>query len=178
MKKLNNGFSLIELMLILGIVILISSSIFFYYNKVKSNNEVVQESTILANISAGIKQVYGGKTNYTGLNNLVLINSGVANEKSVTNYVTGTMQNMWHGPIIISTASLLGLTNNFYNIQYNNVPSEACVKFILGSERLFSRIDVNLLVLKAYGTEGMPLDVGATALACSAGINTINFIGV
>ena len=74
MKNLNkkSGFTLVEILLVVGFVALAGIGIYTVYSKVQTSNMALQEGKNLDTLRAGIKNLYAGRQRHTGLNNTVV----------------------------------------------------------------------------------------------------------
>ncbi|MBN3146279.1 prepilin-type N-terminal cleavage/methylation domain-containing protein [Pectobacterium brasiliense] len=76
-RKYRKGFSLLELLLVLGIVAGLVVSAFIVYPKVQAAQRVEMESKNIAAIQAGVKALYASAPDYSGLNNTVALNASI-----------------------------------------------------------------------------------------------------
>ncbi|WP_077269449.1 prepilin-type N-terminal cleavage/methylation domain-containing protein [Klebsiella pneumoniae] len=67
MDKNKQGFSLLELLLVLGIIAALVVSAFIVYPKVRDARYVDIEAKHIGQIYASVKNVYTGQPNYSGL---------------------------------------------------------------------------------------------------------------
>ena len=71
-NKQSKGFTLVEILLVVGFIALAGVGIYATYNKVQVSNQANVESRNIDTIRAGIKGLYGSKNAYTGLTNTVV----------------------------------------------------------------------------------------------------------
>ena len=71
-NKQSKGFTLVEILLVVGFIALAGVGIYATYNKVQVSNQANVESRNIDTIRAGIKGLYGSKSAYTGLTNTVI----------------------------------------------------------------------------------------------------------
>jgi type II secretory pathway pseudopilin PulG len=168
MKKVSRsnrkGFSMVELLLVFAVILGAAVMVFVAYPKLKANQAATTENTNLSTLQAGIKNIFQGKPNYTGLVPTVLINAQVVPNTMVngTNIV-----NSWGATVAIAPATLGGLANNAYSITYPSVPQDVCVKLASSSGLNFDTVTIGTTAVKTFGS--MDVDVVATTTACAAG---------
>ncbi len=68
-KTLNRtkGFSLLEMLLVFGIISALIVGVFMIYPKISAGQKIDNDIKILGTLNAGIKNLYAGSANYTGL---------------------------------------------------------------------------------------------------------------
>lgn len=119
MLKLNKrGFSLLELLLVMGIIAALIIGAFMIYPKVKASQNVSNESKNLSSLVAGIKSLYKGKADYEGLNNDVVLNSKIVPDNMISD---GRIVNVWGGDVTIDTFK------TFFRINYKNMQTRECM---------------------------------------------------
>lgn len=67
LKKYKNGFSLIETLLVLGVLAVILIAAFVIYPKVRDNTRASNEATNIRMIQTNVRNTYLNKGNYSGL---------------------------------------------------------------------------------------------------------------
>ena len=75
--KKKNGFSLIELLLVLGIIAALAITAFMIYPKVSASNNAQTEATNINTIKASVTSLYSSSPDYTGLDTEVGIKSKI-----------------------------------------------------------------------------------------------------
>ena len=76
-RKSKKGFSLLELLLVMGIIAALIVAAFIVYPKVQASQRSQAESNNIATIQAGVKSLYSSTSNYTGLTTSVAIQSKI-----------------------------------------------------------------------------------------------------
>lgn len=169
-KAKHAGFSLIELLLVLGVLAILLIAAFVVYPQVRDRNQINQELTNLTAIKANVSSLYASRRNYESLN------TGIANQARVFpssinggDYRDGAgLTPSWGGSIGIGPypVAIGGYgANGTYMISYTDVPQSVCLGFLSGAAPNFLRMSVNgkrVLDLP----EGERFDVGAAAEAC------------
>lgn len=149
------GFSLIELLLVLGIVSGILVLAFVAYPKVQATSRAKAEAEHLTFISGGIKNLYATAKNFgtAGANlNQVLLNAKIIPDDL---QVSGaTINNTWGGNVVVAVDS----TPLRYTITYTNVPTAECSK-------IGTTVAANYLKLTINGATIFDRTAGSTGAA-------------
>lgn len=177
--KSKKGFTLVEILLVVGFIALASLGIYLVYAKVNFSNLALEESRNINLIKAGIKNLYGGSQGYTSLSNTVLNDARVTPESMRTVPYTSpdsTITNLFGGAVLVTPTILGGAgLNNGFRISYPRIPGAVCAKLVTMMDKNIDQITVNSIVVKAYGTGN--LNVVQLATAC-AGDTTGNGVDI
>lgn len=139
------GFSLLELLLVLGIIAALIVGAFIIYPKVQTSVQTNRELKNLAAIKANIDSLYTGKSDYTGLNTVSLAQANVfpddMTSKGNSSISSGGRliylpKNVWGGDVTVSMYN----TVNYYQITYMNVPIESCIKLAQAALQMFQSV--------------------------------------
>lgn len=152
---LARGFSLIELLLVLGVIAILLVAAFVIYPQVQVSRQINQEKSNLSMLQNGIRATMAP----TGGNYAVLgaqtqtVGNRFANQARVVpssmnggNYSGTTITNGWGGDVVIhaTVGSFEGYgPGRSFGIQYNGVPQDACVDFVMRTLGGFSAAWVN-----------------------------------
>ena len=82
-KRKKKGFSLLELLLVFGIIAALIVGVFMIYPKISSGQKIDSDIKILGTLNAGIKNLYAGQADYTGLSVDAIIKSKIVPEDIV-----------------------------------------------------------------------------------------------
>lgn len=172
--KRNNkkGFTLVEILLVVGFIALAGIGIYTVYAKVQMSNAALSEGKNLDTIRAGVKNLYGGSQNYTGLNNTVLNDSRITPDSMrPIPYAAGvgTITNSFGGTVVVVPVALAGGTDNGFSATFNNVPGAVCARLVTGAGTGWDQIRVGATSVKAFGTGQITVAALATACAADAG---------
>lgn len=170
MIKVNfyKGFSLLELLLVLGIVSALIVAAFIVYPKVQSSQRAEQEAKNISAIIAGVESLYAGKADYTGISEVVLINAKLIPANMLIGSGSMTqVYNSFKGIVAVVNASPKG-----WGIVYDNVPSAECSKISASLSSRISELYINNTLVKArYPTANTTKDfnLAETIKACNDG---------
>lgn len=172
-KVAYRGFSLVELILIMGAIALIAIAIFIIFNSVQTRTQVEFEGRRLTGIVSGVHSWFAGHFVYRGLT------TGVANQARVfpANMNGGDFTpsapivNLWGGAVTLAPE---GSPATRFVIRYENVPTSACVGWLPASAPLFAQVRVGPsgTIVHDVTPTGTPatsqLDVEAAVQACAS----------
>ncbi|WP_437891310.1 type 4 pilus major pilin [Phytobacter sp. V91] len=175
-RKNRKGFSLLELLLVLGIVAALVIGAFIVYPKVQASQRAEAESKNIATIQAGVKALYTSASSYSGLTNTVATNAKIFPD----NMLIGTgsaasVVNVFKGKVTLATSTEgpSGVANSAFTITYASVPAAECTKIIAAAAGNFYVAKVGRKTVKA--ADGS-LDVAATTTACNSGGNNNSLV--
>lgn len=169
-KKVARGFTLVEVLLVVGFIALASIGVYVVYNKVQTGNAANTESRNIDTVRAGIKNIYGGSTNYNGLTETIALNARIVPDTMrSTASQGGTIQNSFGGTVTIASATFgSGVADNAFAITYNNVPLDVCAKLTTSAGVGFNKVTVNGTTVKDTSTStGNTINVATVASSCN-----------
>lgn len=182
-KKRKQGYSLLETMIGLAVLSIILVAALYMYPKLKSSSNINNEMVNMNTIVTGINSIYNGNSNYSGLNNKVLIQAKIV-PTSITADQTGKLINSWRGDIIIKSEASSG-NGTLINITYTDVPRDQCIKFVTAVEKMFNVIRTDTLFSENKGTTtniikdtytNQAFSINTSADACGKDLNKITFL--
>ena len=135
MKNRNQqGFTLIEILLVLAIIAALGVAAFIIYPRVQAGRQATNNTSILNSAAAQINSVFPS-ARYGNLTDIVACNADVFpdNFKIAPACAAGNLINEWQGVVAVHGADVTGATNatvnaRYYTITYPNVPSKVCTK--------------------------------------------------
>lgn len=173
----SKGFSLIELLLVIGFIAGALVLAFVTYPKVQSTNRANVESQHLTIISGGIKNLYSTARDFSTLTNQVLINSRVVpDDMSALAAAPWTINNVWSGTVEVLPSAGSPLR---YQITYTAVPAAECVKLATGVSTNFLQLSIGgTVVFDRIATGGtVNIDPAALTASCNNPTNVMLFVG-
>lgn len=140
--KNNKGFSLIEMLLVLGVLAVLLVAAFVVYPRVRDASRANNEVANLTAIKASINNLYATKGgNYSGLT------TGVANQARAFpasmnsgTYTGEAITSSWGGEVKITPAA--GANSRTFDIEYAAVPEGVCLGLVSGAAGNFKQITV------------------------------------
>lgn len=168
-KKLARGFTLVEILLVVGFIALASIGIYTIYTKVTVTNQANTEGRNLDTIRAGVKNLFGGQSTYTGLTASVAVQARVVPDSMTTSGAT-TITNSFGGTVTIAPANLGAGTNNGFTITYPAVPGAVCSKLATTGGAGFDAVSIGGdASVKVFGTNTMSITQVAQDCALDTG---------
>lgn len=170
LQKKNKGFTLIEILLVVGFIALASAGIYTIYSKVQVSNKANAESRNLDLIRAGVKSLFASKTNFTGLDNTV-VNAGRITPENMKTSAATEIINSFGGPVTVAPIGLNGGTNNGFRITYDQVPGDICIKLASAAGAQFDVVTIGTNTpVKAFGVN--EINVVNVTTQCNADTGT------
>ena len=142
MKDNQSGFSLLELLLVVGVGALLLLAGISTYRLVTSGNSVNDATRLLTTIKTETQRIYQGQAQYTGLNNALLNNAGAFPSGVVDG--AGQPKHSWGNNIDVAVSN--APANDQFTITFTNIPAEACIKVgqaFDASDTDFVGVDIN-----------------------------------
>jgi len=166
LRKNKKGFTLTEVLLVLGLAAIIIIIIFMSYPKVRASQQVEAESKNIAAMQAGARSLYSSTANYAGLTNEIAIKANIIPDNMLQNSDGSTILNAWKGDVTIKSDGNThsGEDDSGFYIRYVRLMPEACSKLVTSVAGSFYEINVNGTTVKDSGGQ---LDIQKTTTACS-----------
>lgn len=162
------GATLIEIIMVVALIAVITIGSFMYYNSASQASKVQEALTGLDAISQIIQNQYATSTNYSGLTEGVVVNSGSV-ASNIKSSVAGNLKHPWSA---VAAAVTIGVNPaavpaaSSFLITYTLVPQGACVDLVSKAFNKYPLIRVN-------GTS--ITNAGVSSVACTTTSNTIAF---
>jgi prepilin-type N-terminal cleavage/methylation domain-containing protein len=174
-QRNQGGFSLVEILLVLGIIAILAIAAFIIFPQVQSSNRANSELTNITTIAAGTKNLFGSTRDYftvtTGVVNQARIFPPSMNGNQFG--ATDEIQSSWNADVAVAPANCAtgavpgAAPARCFSITYDAVPSEVCSKLVPGLIQNFE------LVTVGGATVATPADV---VTACAGADTTVAFI--
>ncbi|HEI8485815.1 TPA: prepilin-type N-terminal cleavage/methylation domain-containing protein [Morganella morganii] len=178
-KKSKKGFSLLELLLVLGIIAALVVAAFIVYPKVQASQRAQAESNNIATIQAGVKALFTSASSFTGLTNSVAVQAKIFPDNMLSGSGSAAKPiNAFKGNVTLAADKTgpSGADGSSFTITYENVPASECTKIITAAAGNFYIAQVGDATVKEAGGT---LNVAATAAACSdANSNKLVFTSI
>lgn len=176
-QKSKKGFSLLELLLVLGIIAALVVAAFIVYPKVQASQRAQAESNNIATIQAGVKALYTSASSFTGLTNTVAVQAKIFPDNMLSGSGSSASPvNAFKDNVTLASVSTgpSGTAGSAFTITYSNVPAAECTKIITAAAGNFYSAGVGTAGnVKAAGEV---LDVAKTATQCQTGGNSNTLI--
>lgn len=166
-NKSNHGFSLLELLLVLGIIAALIVAAFIVYPKVQASQRAQAESNNIATIQTAIKALYSSASSFTGLDNTVAVRAKIFPDNMLSGSgSSATPINVFKGKVTVGQSSWgpSQTGGSSFTISYENVPTAECIRIITAVGGNFYTVGVGATGnVKAAGEV---LDVAKAASMC------------
>lgn len=183
-SKSKKGFSLLELLLVLGIVAALIVASFIVYPKVRDARYVDIEAKHIGQIYASVRNVYVGKPDYSGLaTTAVAIPAQFFPDDMLKKNITWGISS-WGCYVVVDAndVSPSGLAASSFTISYSDVPDSVCIRLITAVVGAFYNIYISNQkginsggesASKNYGTlvkqNGNNTDIALASSTCQSG---------
>ena len=172
------GFSLIELLLVLAIIAALAVAAFIIYPRVQSGRNATYENQVLSSAQAGVKALFT-TNNYAKLSATVAADAEIF--PNAMKLSDGTIQNQWGGVVAIGPTAADGSTSTivparYFTFVYPNVPSDVCIRLAGAAVSNYGTVRVDAsnggaigsgtVVQDLYSATHVDLDESAIATAC------------
>jgi hypothetical protein len=186
MKKITKkslGFTLVEILLMTGLITLGFSLLAGAYFKTQRNLEILKEAKYVMAIKEGAETLSFGETSYTGLNNTKLNDSNITpSAMKVPSDVTQILSS-FSIPISVTSATVgtnVGVTDNSIQITYTGLMDEYCSQFVNQIASKFDEIEIDGVSVKSV--TGGEFEVDSAAVVSQCNLNptgaTVSFYAV
>ena len=138
-KKNRQGYSLVEILLAVGLVTILSVGGYAFFGLNSSSAQARAEQNRIHEIALGVESSYGATGGYGGITT-----AKVLQDKLVDNQLLqeGTLKTNW-GQSISITPQTIAKSNDGFMVTYPATPSEVCVKLVPALSTRAYRITVN-----------------------------------
>lgn len=139
-RSKKKGFSLLELLLVMGIIAGAVVLALIIYPKITGANSVKTEVGNIGLIKSGVQSLYASSSNPPGSANMngLLIKANLIPDNMIKDATH--LANTWGGDVYVGTTTIAGKTG--FSIQYNKVPAAECVKLVTGASTGFDQVMV------------------------------------
>ncbi|MDS7803745.1 type 4 pilus major pilin [Klebsiella oxytoca] len=176
-RKSKKGFSLLELLLVLGIIAALVVAAFIVYPKVQASQRAQAESNNIATIQAGVKALYTSASSFDKLTTSVAVQAKIFPDNMLVGSGTAAKPvNAFKGDVVVASANTgpSAAQGSSFTITYSNVTAAECTKIITAAAGNFYTAGVGTAGnVKAAGEV---LDVAKTATQCQFGGNSNTLI--
>lgn len=175
-RSRHQGFSLIELLLALGVIALLVVAAFAVYPQVRAANQAKDLADLTLAIRAQVASLYAPRGgSYAGLNTLAANRARVfSSGANGGNFDTSVIHGPHGGRVIVNAYNLATVpvvtpghrfpANGSFYIRYYDVPEPVCVKLL---PMLVGKVE-GMRVDMTYVLTDQGLDIDAMVAACAA----------
>ncbi|WP_052100959.1 type 4 pilus major pilin [Novilysobacter arseniciresistens] len=166
------GFSLVEILLVLGIIAILAIAAFVIFPQVQNANRANTEQSNLVAMSAGIKNLYAATRDYSSLTTAIANKAGIVpSTMNGGDSAAATITSSWSQAVSIGPGAATAVSPTFA-ITYTDMPAKVCAKLVPGMIQNFKSIHV-----PATSTAALSNDPAAVIAACGTADVDVKFVG-
>lgn len=166
-KYRSKGFSLVEILLVIGLIAFLSVAAFIIFAQVRDSNNANTETQNVTAIIAGVRNLYGIRADYVGLTTEIVNGARIFPRSMYAGAEPGvpgqTVSHVENGLVEVEP---WGPDSRMFAIIYRDVPSSLCVKIAQNYGKNVEIVMVDEVEVKMQGDIGS--DPAITASECSA----------
>jgi len=163
--KRKNGFSMIELLVVIGIIAFMALAAFVVVPMARNSWNASKEADFYAAMSADTRTVYSTQGNFNGVSPATMIKLGLVPSTLVRNNV---IVSSFETNVEVAPTNLNGNANDGVEFSYT-LPREVCTKFVQKSAMASARVTVGGQVVLNRPTGENTVNVSTLADACDSG---------
>jgi prepilin-type N-terminal cleavage/methylation domain-containing protein len=172
MRRTSQGYTLIELLIVLAIIAALIVGAFYLYPKVQAARSANAESVILQSFQANMKSLFT-TGDYQKVSNLVTAQAGMWSDQMITNPATATITTEWGTLVTVKPATSAGVVSatgvpaQYFVVTYPGVPSDVCQKLVPSLAGSWEKITVGTTVVQDLnGAPAIQYDPSLLAASC------------
>ena len=143
----HQGFSLVEILLVLGVIAVLALAAFLIFPQVQSSSQADVEAKNLTAITAGVHNLYLGRVSYADVTTTVVYQASIF-PKSMVGDTSRNPPSILHGGGGTVEVVPEAPANKRFKVLYHTVPTGLCQKLVTGVGRNFERVEVGAVVVK------------------------------
>jgi len=180
-QRNQGGFSLVEILLVLGIIAILAIAAFIIFPQVQASNRANTEQSNITTITAGVKNLYGATREYGGLSATVVNRARIAppSMNGGAFATATTLSSSWSGDVQVGPSTINGDLGNapfrYFKLRYLAMPTEVCTKLVPGLAQNFEHVIVGATDVKTASTQPV---AGTIVTACQGtnGVVDVQFV--
>lgn len=171
-RTANRGLTLIEAAMVLAILALVVAGIMLFYQNANTSRQTTNALNDLAAVQQQVRSLYGGQPSFAGITPELIANSKALPARMVSGT---TLRHSFNGQILIAPANAGGGAGSGFQVTFQNIPQEACVK-MLSSDLGRGLYAAGVNAANRTQTQGLPFPLDQANAACAAANNNVVWI--
>ncbi len=157
------GFSLIEILVVVGFIAFASVGTYQLINKISLTNKATENNRIVSMIMSASKSLYATKATTSGVSNSILTNAQAVPVGYIDVTDPNIIKDAFGSPMVITSANIGAGSNNGFSINIQNVPKQICIELLSKGHSNYDTINVNGVFVKPIG---FTIDLTALTVQC------------
>lgn len=159
-KRHQAGATLLEIMMVLGIIAVIVIGALAFFQKASTSNKVQTEVKNLTALISGIEQMYSPQGSFTGVDNDSVWNANFVAD-NMKGGTAGELLTQWKGAITVTPT---GTGDRQLQVVLNGIPSTPCMDFVAAVYKQFTSTKIGTTTI----TPTTASAVSSMSTACNA----------
>lgn len=160
-KRHQAGATLLEIMMVLGIIAVIVIGALAFFQKASTSNKVQTEVKNLTALISGIEQMYSPQGSFAGVDNDAIWNANFVAE-GMKGANAGDLLTQWKGDVAVTPT---GTGDRDLQVVLNDIPSTPCMDFVAAIYKNFKSTKIGAAVAITPATASAVSDIST---ACNA----------
>lgn len=166
LRRKQQGFTLIELVIVLAIAAVILFGVFILVSRAQTSRVANDEVQNFNMMIADVRTKFGPQGSFVGITPAVLIDLGIVPKHMIN---AATIRTGWSTTVAVAPTNLNGTVGDAVRFSYT-VPRASCGDFATGASGAAGRVTVDGVVVKDVPAALNNVNVAALAGACDSDI--------
>lgn len=173
MRRTSQGYTLIELLIVLAVMAALIIGAFYLYPKVQASRTANAQSVILQSFQASMKSLFING-DYQKVTNLVTTQAGMWTDQMEGATPSANITTEWGSLVTVAPATAsggvpaAGVPAQYFKVTYPGVPSDVCQKLVPSLTGSWEKVTVGAVVVQDLNAAS-PVAYDPSALAASCG---------
>lgn len=158
------GFSLLEIVMVAGIIIVLSVAAIVAYQSAQQATNMNTAVSNLNSLTASIRNTFATQGDYTGLTNAVVLSSNSLPENMRVSAAGTTIKSPFaNDGVDVAPANVGGTANDGFKITFKNVTGRQCQDFVNKMYRHYETVQAGSTTVTSVATAASACGGSATA---------------
>jgi type II secretory pathway pseudopilin PulG len=152
-KSKQAGFSLLEIAMVAGIIVVLSVLAIVGYQAAKQSSDLARAVTNLNALTASVRNTFASQGDYTDLANGIVLTSNTLPENMRVGTSTTLIKSPWaNAGFDVIPANVGGTANDGFQMTMNLVPARACQDLVAQVYRNYDKVSVGGSTVSSVAT--------------------------